>query len=214
MASADDRSARLDEGIVSALTTLAAYAQTAEDGAARVKRPPVGRRSYQQANRGSAFHSGAPQPLTGADILGDLAAVAQLARASACHAEGRGFESLQPLLRKAPLRRGFSLRGCGLFRSPLPPGATRGPLKEPGAKLGSSTHPRPAAIRSRLDSADLSEQRRQTLIVHHSTHHRRIALASDRSGRRCGDDDVTPLLPAVTAQRPRIRRPCRAHLMG
>ncbi len=29
------------------------------------------------------------------------AAVAQLARASACHAEGRGFESLQPLVRKA-----------------------------------------------------------------------------------------------------------------
>jgi hypothetical protein len=28
------------------------------------------------------------------------AAVAQLARASACHAEGRGFESLQPLVRK------------------------------------------------------------------------------------------------------------------
>ena len=35
------------------------------------------------------------------------AAVAQLARASACHAEGRGFESHQPLRTKAPLRRGF-----------------------------------------------------------------------------------------------------------
>src|SRR4051794_35878329 len=32
--------------------------------------------------------------------MGALAAVAQLARASACHAEGRGFESLQPLERK------------------------------------------------------------------------------------------------------------------
>src|SRR5437762_7638562 len=31
---------------------------------------------------------------------GPLAAVAQLARASACHAEGRGFEPLQPLLKK------------------------------------------------------------------------------------------------------------------
>ncbi len=48
-----------------------------------------------------------------------LAAVAQLARASACHAEGRGFESLQPL-RKAPLRRGFFLRS-----SDVPPPATR-----------------------------------------------------------------------------------------
>ena len=32
------------------------------------------------------------------------AAVAQLARASACHAEGRGFESLQPLFRESPAR--------------------------------------------------------------------------------------------------------------
>ena len=30
-------------------------------------------------------------------IFPSLAGVAQLARASACHAEGRGFESLQPL---------------------------------------------------------------------------------------------------------------------
>jgi hypothetical protein len=35
------------------------------------------------------------------------AAVAQLARASACHAEGRGFESLQPLLKEAPQIAGF-----------------------------------------------------------------------------------------------------------
>ena len=35
------------------------------------------------------------------------AAVAQLARASACHAEGRGFESLQPLWKKLPFLRGF-----------------------------------------------------------------------------------------------------------
>src|SRR5688500_6409665 len=34
--------------------------------------------------------------------------VAQLARASACHAEGRGFESHHPLL-EAPPRRGFLL---------------------------------------------------------------------------------------------------------
>jgi hypothetical protein len=34
-----------------------------------------------------------------------LAAVAQLARASACHAEGRGFESLQPLSKSPPNRR-------------------------------------------------------------------------------------------------------------
>src|SRR4051794_12200959 len=47
----------------------------------------------------------------GAATLALRAAVAQLARASACHAEGRGFESLQPLLVKAPLRRGFRLFG-------------------------------------------------------------------------------------------------------
>ena len=39
------------------------------------------------------------------------AAVAQLARASACHAEGRGFESLQPLRGDSPAKRHFGLRG-------------------------------------------------------------------------------------------------------
>src|SRR2546423_5309021 len=34
------------------------------------------------------------------------AAVAQLARASACHAEGRGFESHQPLSRAPPVQVG------------------------------------------------------------------------------------------------------------
>ncbi len=36
--------------------------------------------------------------------------VAQLARASACHAEGRGFESLHPLLEEAPLSGAFAYR--------------------------------------------------------------------------------------------------------
>src|SRR6187399_3471034 len=35
------------------------------------------------------------------------AAVAQLARASACHAEGRGFESHQPLRTRSRSRAGF-----------------------------------------------------------------------------------------------------------
>src|SRR5215203_5481349 len=39
-------------------------------------------------------------PLETAAILAVRAAVAQLARASACHAEGRGFESLQPLAKR------------------------------------------------------------------------------------------------------------------
>lgn len=38
----------------------------------------------------------------GPPIIPPGAAVAQLARASACHAEGRGFESLQPLFRDSP----------------------------------------------------------------------------------------------------------------
>ena len=41
------------------------------------------------------------------------AAVAQLARASACHAEGRGFESLQPLLAESRSRAGFRRSGSG-----------------------------------------------------------------------------------------------------
>src|SRR5215211_4878188 len=40
------------------------------------------------------------------------AAVAQLARASACHAEGRGFESHQPLVRKPAYSLGCSSPGA------------------------------------------------------------------------------------------------------
>src|ERR1044071_3867156 len=39
------------------------------------------------------------------------AAVAQLARASACHAEGRGFESLQPLRTRSRLGRDLVVSG-------------------------------------------------------------------------------------------------------
>jgi hypothetical protein len=53
----------------------------------------------------------------GTAILRPHADVAQLARASACHAEGRGFESLHPLLVKAPLRRGFCLPGKPLHKA-------------------------------------------------------------------------------------------------
>jgi hypothetical protein len=47
---------------------------------------------------------------------------------AACHAEGRGFESLQPLLKKPRKSRGFSLverRGQLVIRPALPPGATK-----------------------------------------------------------------------------------------
>src|SRR6478609_3787637 len=59
-------------------------------------------------------------------ILAVLADVAQLARASACHAEGRGFESLHPLSRKPWKPGAFGVSGgC---RSPSgsspPPRAT------------------------------------------------------------------------------------------
>jgi hypothetical protein len=43
-------------------------------------------------------------------------------RASACHAEGRGFEPLHPLHRKGPQRRAFSLSRptrWGLKTSPM-----------------------------------------------------------------------------------------------
>src|SRR5262245_11794525 len=49
----------------------------------------------------------APASTKGRAILAAHADVAQLARASACHAEGRGFESHHPLFRTPPPRRGF-----------------------------------------------------------------------------------------------------------
>src|SRR3954453_8321586 len=48
-----------------------------------------------------------PRPRAACLYWPSLAAAAQLARASACHAEGRGFESLQPLA-EAPANAGAS----------------------------------------------------------------------------------------------------------
>ena len=48
------------------------------------------------------------------------AAVAQLARASACHAEGRGFESLQPLFRECLHVGGLGLAMAAETRSNHP----------------------------------------------------------------------------------------------
>jgi hypothetical protein len=64
-----------------------------------------------------------------ASIIRHRAAVAQLARASACHAEGRGFESLQPLRRKPSKSEGFSFGRSaheghlGHFLPVFPPGS-------------------------------------------------------------------------------------------
>ena len=52
--------------------------------------------------------------------------VAQLARASPCHGEGRGFESLHPLLEKTPQMRGFLRSRGGTIAVSLPLGDTLG----------------------------------------------------------------------------------------
>ena len=70
------------------------------------ERPRGRQRRLVRADRSAAGTTSRRRRGAGA-ILAVRAAVAQLARASACHAEGRGFESLQPLRPKAPLRRGF-----------------------------------------------------------------------------------------------------------
>ena len=80
-------------------------------------------------------------------ILGARAAVAQLARASACHAEGRGFESLQPLVTKAPLLAGFFFVRTARTGGDLARATTRRYQSKPGA------HPRrpaPCSVRTRL----------------------------------------------------------------
>ena len=72
--------------------------------------------------------------------------VAQLARASACHAEGRGFESHHPLFRKSWLSvspNGTRL-GLGIYYSPNNNSAWRvyGSIFAPGdATLIEITHP-------------------------------------------------------------------------
>ena len=61
----------------------------------------LGRR-HDAPRHAHADHCGGGPGYTAASV----AAVAQLARASACHAEGRGFESLQPLLTEPPVPTG------------------------------------------------------------------------------------------------------------
>ena len=61
--------------------------------------PPRAQRAGGQARQRGARPGHAARARRGAAILRLLADVAQLARASACHAEGRGFESLHPLRR-------------------------------------------------------------------------------------------------------------------
>ncbi len=83
------RSRRARSAAAASLSRSAPRAKVAERAVltARARRRPrhLDRRPL---SAGAGLYSGA------------LAAVAQLARASACHAEGRGFESLQPLSRK------------------------------------------------------------------------------------------------------------------
>ena len=73
--------------------------------AQRARRPP-GQRGAGPASTSPNGDPGGPGLYSAA-----RADVAQLARASACHAEGRGFESLHPLHEKAPLTRGFRRLG-------------------------------------------------------------------------------------------------------
>jgi hypothetical protein len=65
--------------------------QTARSGSARAA----------SSRSTAAASAGLDAPITVARLTAP-ADVAQLARASACHAEGRGFESLHPLFRKPP----------------------------------------------------------------------------------------------------------------
>ncbi len=90
-----------------------------------VTTPPRRRTDRRRASKGTA----APGLYSGA-----AADVAQLARASACHAEGRGFESHHPLCRKARLPRGPLIRP--IFNAEGRKPRSRGP--EPYA-LGSAS---------------------------------------------------------------------------
>ncbi len=92
-----------------------------------------------------------------AAILADHADVAQLARASACHAEGRGFESHHPLV-KGPGNRAFLSQGTGCGRvcerTLIPTLAAplgRSAPTTAGARLCGQCTPSVAGARRRLD---------------------------------------------------------------
>jgi hypothetical protein len=81
---------------------------------------------------------------------GPRAAVAQLARASACHAEGRGFESHQPLcaplsggafsslrlICPAPWRSGYAAACKAVYTGSIPVGASRTDKPDPALQSG------------------------------------------------------------------------------
>ncbi len=107
-------------------------------GAARVRalvdppRPPRAERGRRPARQRDARRRlDTRRPGRAALYSAARAAVAQLARASACHAEGRGFESHQPL----------ASFGRSSSRFPLPSSQPPLPLRAPGGSAG----PRSAA---------------------------------------------------------------------
>jgi hypothetical protein len=111
-------------------------------------------------------------------ILRDRAAVAQLARASACHAEGREFESLQPLRRSPRRRGGFFVQGP--------------PKRSVEAPMGRDDHRSHRAHRTRRcaddDDHEVPAVDQAALPLPHHQHGR-----SDRKGHRH---------PAVRHRRP------------
>ena len=79
-----------------------------------------------------------------------------IASSAVCHAEGRGFESLQPLLKKPRKSRGFLLperRGQVVIRPALPVGATKSSEADrPRRSRRRSEQSRPLPLLARCDS--------------------------------------------------------------
>ncbi len=174
-------------------------------------------------------------PRAGRGYTRPSAAVAQLARASACHAEGRGFESLQPLSAKALLIAGFSAfwglpeprtQGSGYhFWVPLRGLVARGGRLIVSAELGSANRC--------LIAARLRQVRLEVLLVEpHGSANAQVGQAPGRCRRstsrrpprraatarrwvdRHGTADRLREAPGATTPHGRRSRRCSSYVTG
>ena len=153
-----------------------------------------------------------------ADILLRSRAVAQLARASACHAEGRGFESLQPLV-KGPLMRVFCFSGWSAWApspKPSPTFVERSPSvsnlhprcpTQSCASRSSSEHPGASTLLIPPGSGAARRPRRTAREAQQRSGHRRpTPPATTLSSRAAVTDALAMAVRALLADCSRLRR--------
>jgi hypothetical protein len=161
--------------------------------------PPIGGVITVQDPVGGRL-PGRPSPVAGL-YSAVRAAVAQLARASACHAEGRGFESLQPLQKP---------RKCGVFCGWLPGGASVAMQKVEVSNPASGRANAPGL----LAFQHFGIRRRDQTAIFLSRFPIRSGNSSRGAARRCGRDDGRGGFVARSCREATSNSPGLEHVLG